>query len=321
MDYIISEAQNGKSVLELLKGELCISNATLKHLKFKEKGICVDGEHVTVRRILHSGEVLSLATEDTETPEKLIVCELPLSIAYEDADAVVPDKPSNMPTHQSHGHYGDTVANALAFRYTKQGEAYVFRPVNRLDRNTSGLLLIARNRLSAAFLSNAMKNGQVRKKYIAILRGKLPKTQDIIDTYMRRTAESIIVREVCTEEQGGDRAITEYKVLCESETHTMVCATPVTGRTHQLRVHFAHLGAPIEGDDLYGPPSTLIDRHALHSFSLCFPRRGGREDIHVTAPLHEDMLALANTVFGEKLYQTDSDILQYILPISKENTK
>ncbi len=321
MDYIIGKAQDGKSVLEILRGELCISNATLKHLKFKEKGICVNGEHVTVRRILHSGEVLSLATEDTETPDKLIACELPLSIAYEDDDAVVPDKPSNMPTHQSHGHYGDTVANALAFRYTSAGEAYVFRPVNRLDRNTSGLLLIARNRLSAAFLSNAMKNGQIRKKYIAILHGHLPNKHGIIDTYMRRTAQSIIVREVCGEGQGGDRAITEYKVLCESETHTMVCATPVTGRTHQLRVHFAHLGAPIEGDDLYGLPSTLIDRHALHSFSLCFPRRGGREDICVTAPLHEDMLTLANAVLGEKLYQTDSDILQHILPRTKENTK
>ncbi len=321
MDYIIGEAQDGKTVLAILKGELNISSATLKHLKFKDRGICIGGEQVTVRRVVRVGEILTLAVEDTETPEKLVPCELPLSIAYEDEDAVVPDKPADMPTHQSFGHYGDTVANALAFRYTQQGEAYVFRPVNRLDRNTSGLLLIARNRLSAAFLSDAMKNGRIRKKYIAILRGHLKEKNGVIDTYMRRTAESIIVREVCREGEGGDRAITEYSVICESDTHTMVCAAPVTGRTHQLRVHFAYLGAPIEGDDLYGAPSTLIDRHALHSFSLCFPRRNGGGDIHVAAPLHSDMLTLARCCLENKLYSIEPEILRYIVPKTEEKTK
>ncbi len=317
MEYIISKAQDGKSVLEVLRGELKLSSATLKHLKFKERGICVGGEQVTVRRILNEGELLTLAIEDTQTPEKLTPCALPLRIAYEDAEAVVPDKSANMPTHQSFGHYGDTVANALAYRYTQNGEAYVFRPVNRLDRNTSGLLLIARNRLSAAFLSNAMKNGQIHKKYIAILKGKLASASGVIDTYMRRTEESIIVREVCSEGEGGDRAITEYSVICESDTHTMVCATPITGRTHQLRVHFAHLGAPIEGDDLYGGASELIDRHALHSFSLEFPSMGG-EIIRVTAPLHEDMLSLAKKCFGDALCGIDGELKKYILPDEEE---
>ncbi len=320
MDYIIGEAQNGKTVLAVLKCDMGISNAAVKHLKFKKNGICIGGEQVTVRRVVHTGDVLTLATEDTKTPEKLTPCALPLSIAYEDEDTVVPDKPANMPTHQSHGHYGDTVANALAFRYTQKGEAYVFRPVNRLDRNTSGLLLIARSRLSAAFLANAMQNGQIHKRYIAVLCGHLPNKRGVIDTYMRRTAESIIVREVCSEGEGGDRAITEYEVICESDTHTMVCAKPITGRTHQLRVHFAYLGAPIEGDDLYGSASTLIDRHALHSFSLSFPRKGG-EIIHVTAPLHDDMRALAVHCFGEALSSSESEFLKLILPDTEETVQ
>ncbi len=313
MDLTIGAELDGKTVLDVMRRTLGISGATVKHLKFKENGITVDGEHATVRRVLHIGEVLSLAIEDTETPEKLTPCDLGLHIAYEDGDAVVPDKPANMPTHQSFGHYGDTVANALAFRYTSMGEAYVFRPVNRLDRNTSGLLLIARNRLSAAFLSNAMQSGKIHKKYIAILRGRLADKEGVIDTYMRRTAQSIIVREVCGEETGADRAITQYSVICESESHTMVCATPVTGRTHQLRVHFAYLGAPIEGDDLYGKESALIGRHALHSFMLSFPNRDGTQ-MTLTAPLHEDMYSLAREVFGDRLSDIDKDIAKYIIP-------
>ncbi len=304
MDYMIDAEAEGKTVLEYMRRTLGISNATVKHLKFKQGGIEVGGEHVTVRRVLHEGEVLSLAFEDSATPEKLTPCDLSLRIAYEDGELVVPDKPANMPTHQSFGHYGDTVANALTYRYTSAGLPYVFRPVNRLDRNTSGLLLVARNRLSAAFLSEQMKKGNIKKKYIAILDGVLEADSGTVDTYMRRTAESIIVREVCDECEGADRAITEYTVLCRSDTHTLVCASPITGRTHQLRVHFAHLGAPIEGDDLYGRPSEHISRHALHSFMLTFPTPSG-ETLTVTAPLHEDMRTLAVLRFGEKIAKTE----------------
>jgi 23S rRNA pseudouridine1911/1915/1917 synthase len=178
-------------------------------------------------------------------------------------------------------------------------------------------LLIARNRLCAAYLSEQMQKGNIRKAYVAILRGRLPADSGTIDTYMRRTEQSIIVREVCDENGGGDRAITEYRVLCASETHTLVRATPITGRTHQLRVHFAHLGCPIEGDDLYGEPSEHIGRHALHSFMLSFPSKGG-EMITVHAPMHDDMLSVCREVFGDKLYTTDEETLKYILPQSRD---
>lgn len=316
MEYLISEASDGKSVLTVLKQELGLSHATVKHLKFKPMGITVSGEHVTVRYILRAGDVLSLAIEDDSTPDKLTPSDLDLPIAYEDADAVVPNKPSNMPTHQSFGHYGDTVANALSYKYTNEGIPFVFRPVNRLDRNTSGLLLIAKNRISAAYLSEAMKEGRIRKQYIAILRGNLKDDSGVIDTYMRRTAESIIVRENCGENEGGDRAITEYRVICRSDTHCMVCASPITGRTHQLRVHFAGLGCPIEGDDLYGTPSILIDRHALHSYMLTFPTKD-QSKITVSAPLHADMLSLARAVFSNDI-PIDEELKKHIIPKEKQ---
>ena len=311
MEYRIGAESHGKTVLEIIKKQLGISHAMLKHLKFTENGIMLNGAHVTVRRVVSEGDILSLAVEDRENPEKLTPCDLDLRIAYEDADVVVPDKPSDMPTHQSFGHYGDTVANALAYRYAEQGIPFVFRPVNRLDRNTSGLLLIARNRISAGYLAEAMREHRIHKQYVAILRGVLPQDSGIIDTYMRRTEKSVIVREVCGEGEGGDRALTEYSVICRSDTHTLVRACPKTGRTHQLRVHFASLGCPIEGDDIYGEASELIGRHALHSICLTFPCRDGKGEVTVRSELPGDMRRLAEAVFGAGYADIDGEIKKY----------
>ena len=155
MDYVVENHWDGQTVLAVIKRELGLSASTLRHLKFLQNGILLNGERVTVRRTVHTGDRLSLATDDAEPQEDLLPVALDLGIVYEDADIVVPDKPADMPTHPSHNHHEDTVANALAFRYREAGVPFVFRPVNRLDRNTSGLVLIARNRLSAGFLSDA----------------------------------------------------------------------------------------------------------------------------------------------------------------------
>lgn len=298
MDIIIDKAQDGFSVLEYIKKNMSLSSAHLKHLKFSEGGIRVNGEHATVRRILKCGDTLSLATEDREAG-RIEPYPLPLDIAYEDSECTVPSKPADMPTHPSHGHYDDTVANALAHRYRSLGVPFVFRPVNRLDRNTSGLLLIAKNRIAAGRLSRHMSEGRINKAYIALLCGELQNDEGYIETYMRRTAESVIVRENCGEGEGGDYALTRYRVLARAEGHTAVAASPITGRTHQLRVHFAGLCAPILGDDMYGTPSSLIGRHALHSAALLFPNADGN-DIKVSSPLPEDMENAVKAIFGSR---------------------
>lgn len=289
LDIWIDKHLSGKTVGEVIKKELHISGALLRHLKFSEGGIEVNGNHVTVRHTLCEGELLSLAVEDREPQERLIPSDLPLSVVFEDEDMAVPNKPADMPTHPSHGHWEDTVANALAFRYEREGIPFVFRPVNRLDRNTSGLLLVARNRIAAARLGQAMKRGEIRKKYVALLRGTLPESEGIIETYQRRTAASVILRENCGEGEGGCLARTRYRVLEECQGHTLVLCEPLTGRTHQLRVHFAGLGCPILGDDLYGEPSALIGRHALHSAELTFPHPTKQTSVTLRAPLPEDM--------------------------------
>ena len=135
--------------------------------------------------------------------------------------------------------------------------------------------------------------------YIAILEGELPDGEGYIDTYMRRTAESIIVRENCKEGEGGDRALTKYRVLFTKNGYTLVAASPITGRTHQLRVHFSGLGAPILGDDMYGNDSPYISRQALHSALLSFPRVSDGENTVAISPLPEDMKKAALAVFGD----------------------
>jgi len=318
LDYRVDEYAAGKTVLELAKQTLGLSTGLLRHLKFLDNGILVNERRVTVRYILQQGDLLSLAVEDTRSPDFLLPNDLPLPIAYEDADTAVPEKPPHMPTHPSCGHREDTVANALAFRYAAEQIPFVFRPINRLDRNTSGLLLIARNRMAAAKLSRAMKDGYIQKRYLAILCGTLPQEEGLIETHIRRTAQSIIVRENCSPDEGGDLARTQYITLSRTDTHSLVCAIPLTGRTHQLRVHFSGLGCPILGDDLYGTPSPLIDRHALHSCLLAFPRPSDGATQTVRSALPDDMRQAANAL---GLSCPDPDTLASLLQISPKGAK
>ena len=300
MRYTVTQAEDGMTVKEVLLGSIGLSVAFLKHLKFIENGIMLDGEKVTVRRVLRAGDVLELATENEKLGSRLTPTDLPLDIIYEDADLVVPSKSADMPTHPSHNHHGDTLADALAYYYRNESEPFVFRPINRLDRNTSGLTLIAKNRISAARLAAFMREGKIKKLYVAILDGILPRDSGSIETYLRRTGESIIVREVCDENGGGDYALTHYEVIAKNERYSLVVAVPETGRTHQLRVHFSSLGCAILGDDMYGQPSGLISRHALHALSLSFPHPTKSETLSCFAPPPEDMTEVIRSQFGEQ---------------------
>ena len=301
MIYKISADESGKTVKEILRYGVGLSLAFTKQLKFLDNGIMLNGERVTVRKTVCEGDILFLATEDVQKDGVLTPTKLPLDIIYEDEYIVIPNKSANMPTHPSHNHRGDTLADALAYKYQEEGFPFVFRAISRLDRNTSGLVLIAKDRISASRLSDSMKNGDISKKYIAILEGELECDEGVIDTYIKREAQSIIFHKVCTENENGDRAITKYKVLAQNNGYTLVLASPITGRTHQLRVHFSHIGAPILGDDMYGHESDLISRHALHAMALGFIHPRTQSSFTVFAPPSEDMAGLISNIFGEDI--------------------
>ncbi len=277
------------TVKEFLFGHMGFSAGMVKKLKFTENGITVNGEFVTVRYTLKEGDVLRLKTEDTDadTCPYMIPVDLPIKIAYEDEYLTVVDKPPMMPAHPSYLHRLDTVANALAFRYSSS--PFVFRPVNRLDRDTSGLMLTARTRPAAAELYHSMINGDISKLYIALLSKAPDGDSGVIKTYMKRVDDSIIMRRVCEKDEDKAKiAVTAYKVLFSGDGVCAVAASPITGRTHQLRVHFSHIGCPLLGDTMYGGTIEKIERHALHSAYLSFPHING-EKMKIFSPLPEDM--------------------------------
>lgn len=300
MELYIDAERAGKTVFDVLRRELGFSNRLLARLKQDERGILVDGERVTVRYPLRRGQRLTLAVEDRSQSETILPVDLPVSVLYEDEFLWGVNKPPEMPTHPSHGHYDDTLANALAWYAAQRGEPFVFRPVNRLDRNTSGVVLIARDQRAAGVLARTMQQRQMKKRYLALLDGELYPDAGTLSAPIRRRAESIIFREVCGEGE-GDEAITAWRVLARDGGYTLVEASPETGRTHQLRVHFAHLGCPIHGDDLYGNAAEDMPRQALHASTLTFPHPVTGEEVMLKAPLPEDFRNLLITLFGKDM--------------------
>ena len=297
MQFLIKSEENGKTVRDFLKMQ-GVSAALCAKLKRLPHGIVRNGERVTVRAVLQAGDVLSLAIEDEAKNEKLLPLEREVEIVCENDDFLIVNKPPFMPTHPSHGHFSDTLANALVWHYRHEPH-FCPRFVNRLDRNTSGAVLVAKHALSAAKLSGAMAGGEIQKTYYAVVCGTI-EGETVLKTGIRRQTESIIFREVCSEDE-GDVAITHVMPLCAKNGYTLVHLIPKTGRTHQLRVHLAYLGAPIAGDELYGRKSPLIARHALHAATLTFPAPMGDGTVHACAPVAPDMAALITKIFGQEV--------------------
>ena len=291
----------GLSVKEILTEKLHFSKRAIASLKNRTDGILINGNHATVRAIIKGNDVLEINCEDEKSnEEKLIPSTVLPDIIYEDESIIAINKPPFMPTHQSLGHFYDTLANSLAHYFALQNRPFVFRSVNRLDKNTSGIVLVAKDRISSAKLSTQMKENGISKSYLAILCGELQSTSGTIETYIKRREKSIILREVCDLCDEGKISITQYEVLASSNGLSLVLATPITGRTHQLRVHFAHLGAHILGDDLYGSTSNLINRHALHAYKLCFSHPDSNEYTELFAPLPTDMAEIIENHFGKE---------------------
>ena len=202
-----------------------------------------------------------------------------------------------MPTHPTHGHLDDTLANALAYRAAVRGEPFVFRPANRLDRNTSGIVLLAKNRFAASRLYEEMKRGTIHKTYVAITEGVPSPASGRVDAPIARADEGILMRVV---RDDGAPSVTDYSVMRTSRDgkYALIALRPLTGRTHQIRVHMAHIGCPLIGDFLYGRECPeIIERHALHAVRLEFDHPTTGKLIRMSSPLPADMLRVIKEVF------------------------
>lgn len=286
LQYEITESDTGLRVEQFLK-ERRYSRQCLIHLKKQPDGVLVDGSFRFMNQPLWAGERLTVHFREMESSKKIPPVEMPLEIVYEDEDLVVVNKPAGMPIHPSMNHYTNSLANGLAWYYEQQGKPFIFRCVNRLDRDTSGLTLVAKNLLSSCILSDMASCKEIHREYRAIVRGKVEPSAGTIDVPLGRKPGSIIERVVDLEQ--GETAITHYRVLAESNGHSLVALQLETGRTHQIRIHMKYLGYPLIGDYLYNPDMEWIGRQALHSCRLSFshPVTGRPMDFSVDLP--EDM--------------------------------
>ena len=240
----------------------------------KYGGIHLNGLPVTVRATVNEGDTVEIYLKE-EKSEGIPPVDIPITVLYEDEDILAVDKPTNMPTHPSKGNNLPTLANAVMGYY--EGN-FVFRSVNRLDRDTSGIVIIAKNRISAFALSDSMKKGLWEKKYHALVEGVPSPKENTIDAPIERIEEGNIMRTVRPD---GKRAITKYKVIEEYADSSLCEITLLTGRTHQIRVHMSHIGYPLVSDFLYGKEAEK--EYFLRCVEIKFPHPKTKEIITIKA--------------------------------------
>lgn len=285
--YTIEEKFEGCKVLDYLK-QKGYSKSVLVHLKKTPNGIQKNQKWVYVNERLFLGDILTIYLTESASSSKIPPVEVPLSIVYEDEDILVLNKPAGVPTHPSMYQHEYTLANAVANYYYKQGEtAFVYRCINRLDKDTSGLTIIAKHMLSAAILGLAVKNREIGREYLAIADG-LTKERGTICAPIARKEASVIERTVDFNQ--GEYALTHYKRLKYENGFSLISLKLETGRTHQIRVHMRHVNHPLIGDFLYHPTNHDMPRQALHARYLTFHHPITRVLLSLEAPVPEDFI-------------------------------
>ncbi|SCY42388.1 23S rRNA pseudouridine1911/1915/1917 synthase [Pseudobutyrivibrio sp. AR14] len=286
LTYEISTEYNSFPIDKYLKSQ-GYSSANITAIKKMPNNVVINGQWVHMNRKLSAGEVLTVNISEDNSSEKIPPVKMPLDIVYEDEDIIVINKPAGLPIHPSLNHYEDSLANGLAYYYESQGKPFIFRCANRLDKNTSGLTVIAKHLVSANILSTMVKNRQFHREYYAIVRGTLAEKTGTIDAPIGRVDDSIITRQVDFE--NGERAVTHYEVIKENNGHSLVSIHLETGRTHQIRVHFKYIGHPLIGDHLYNPDFEYMNRQALHSHKIEFTHPITGSPMSFVADLPTDM--------------------------------
>ncbi len=290
ISYLIDSRHACLSAERFLREE-GFSHSILVDLKRQEDAILLDGCPIPARTLMPEGSCLTIRVTDSAPPSSIVPTPMDLSILYEDEDIMVLNKPAGLPVHPSMGHWDDTLANGLSWYFKEKGEDFVFRAISRLDRDTTGLMMIAKHIASACLLSRQAANGLIEKEYLAAACGCIPEF-GTIDVPIRRADDSVIERTADPLE--GDPARTHYSRLLYDPVSDLSLARVrlETGRTHQIRVHFLYIGHPLPGDFLYHPDFSRISRQALHSWKLHFFHPITKAPMHMAAPMPDDMKSL-----------------------------
>ena len=285
--FTISAKDANLTIKDFLKRK-GFSSQNIIELKKMHRSVLINDQWMHMNYKLKQEECLLIHIQEEESNAKILPMDLPFPILYEDEDLVVINKPANMPIHPSMNHHEGTLANGLLHYYQSQGQEFTFRCINRLDRDTSGLTIVAKHLLSAGILSRQVSVRAISRTYRAIVQGEIPEN-GTIDAPIGRVNGSTIERYV--DYLNGERAVTHYKRLSYDAENdlSLVELHLETGRTHQIRVHMKHIGHPIIGDFLYNPDYRFCNRQALHSAALEFVHPITKEKMHFASSLPEDL--------------------------------
>ena len=283
--YQITENEQGTTVLDFLRKK-GFSRHILSSMKADKEALTRNGQRIGGREQLLAGDHFRVRLLETVDSDGIVPVSMPLSILYEDEDILVINKPADMPVHPSIGNYTNTLANGVAAYLDAKDEHSPFRCINRLDRDTSGTLILAKNAFSAAVLSTQMRNRQIRRTYLAVVEGITP-PNGTISAPISRVDDSVIERHV--DFLRGEPAVTHYERLEVKNEHSLLEIHLETGRTHQIRVHMGYIGHPLPADYLYHPEYDCFKRQPLHSLQLEFRHPVTDKSMCLLAPVPEDM--------------------------------
>ena len=283
--YKITENEQGTTVLDFLRKK-GFSRHILSSMKADKEALTRNGQRIGGREQLLAGDHFRVRLLETVDYDGIVPVSMPLSILYEDEDILVINKPADMPVHPSIGNYTNTLANGVAAYLDAKDEHSPFRCINRLDRDTSGALILAKNAFSAAVLSTQMRNRQIRRTYLAVVEGITPPNGTIFAP-ISRVDDSVIERHV--DFLRGEPAVTHYERLEVKNEHSLLEIHLETGRTHQIRVHMGYIGHPLPADYLYHPVYDCFKRQPLHSLQLEFRHPVTDKPMCLLAPVSEDM--------------------------------
>lgn len=282
--FYVDEDWTGSRVGDFLKKKLLMSRRGI--IKIKKSGsVRVNGSAAHMNRVLAAGDKLEFNFEEAGSENILPEC-MELDIVYEDDYIAVVNKKAGIPTHPSRNHYMGTLANGMMYHWMGNEENIAIRPVNRLDKNTSGLVVFAKSSHIQHVMSLESYRAKMKKEYIALVHGILEKDSGTIDAPIARENKQSVKRVV---RDDGDRAVTHYKVLKRYADFCLLLINLETGRTHQIRVHMAHIGHPLLGDDLYGGSLEKIKRHALHAHKISMEHLVSGDLLEFAAPVPSDM--------------------------------
>lgn len=314
--YQITPADAGHTIERFLK-EQGFSGQNLIALKKTKESILVNQSWARATYLLQPLDILEIRIEENSKSPKILPVEAPLDIVYEDEDLLVINKPADMPVHPSMGNYGNTLANAVAYYYEQQHIPFVFRCINRLDRNTTGLTIIAKHMVSANLLSQMVAEREIHREYLALVKDRCLPDMGIIHAPIGRKEGSAIERTI--DFINGDRAVTQYQVLGRENGCAFVSLKLETGRTHQIRVHMKYMKCPLLGDGLYNQEdisylaalkqpdadTRILKRQALHSAKLEFIHPITKKPLCFTQKLPKDMtdFLIQNMSFTYEEYQ------------------